>query len=209
MNNTKQQKAFKHTPLISVVVPMYNVAAYINRCLDSILAQSFEEFEVICVDDGCTDNTVELVEQYDDERIRLVRQENKGLAAARNTGINASHGSFVAFCDSDDFWREDKLLMHFEHLCNNPDVGVSYSASAFVDQDGEPMGIGQYPKVRGITPEHILCRNPIGNGSAPVIRRIALAQIAFLQQINGEQRLAYFDETLRQSEDIECWLRIA
>lgn len=198
-----------HAPLISVVVPMYNVAKYINTCLDSILAQSFAQFEIICVDDGCTDNTVDIVQSYQDSRIRLVRQQNKGLAAARNTGINASHGSYIAFLDSDDFWHSDKLELHFKHLCNDPSIGVSYSASAFVDEQGVAMGIGQNPKINNITQQHILCRNPIGNGSAPVIRRLALAQIAFEQTINGETRIAYFDETLRQSEDIECWLRMA
>jgi glycosyltransferase involved in cell wall biosynthesis len=211
--NTQQQngtnKTVIHTPLISVVVPMYNVEKTINECLDSILTQTFTEFEIICIDDGCTDGSVKLVEAYTDNRIKLVRQINKGLAAARNTGINASHGSFVAFLDSDDFWHAEKLQQHFDHLCNDPEIGVSYSASAFVDDDSVSMGIGQNPKTNNITSEHILCRNPIGNGSAPVIRRIALAQIAFQQEVNGEIRTAYFDETFRQSEDIECWLRMA
>lgn len=205
MNKLKE----KNSPMISVVIPMYNVAKTIEQCMQSVLNQDFDLFEVICVDDGCSDNTVAIVESFDDPRIRIIRQRNRGLAAARNTGINASHAPFIALLDSDDFWHVEKLNQHFQHLCNNPVIGVSYSSSAFVDDNGIVMGIGQYPKTQDVTAEHILCRNPVGNGSAPVMRRIALEEIAFTQIVDGDSRKAYFNETLRQSEDIELWLRMA
>ncbi len=206
MNTPKQ---CQNAPFISVVVPMYNVEKYIRTCLDSILAQTFDDFEVICVDDGCSDNTVAIVESYTDRRIRIVAQRNRGLAAARNTGINASSAPFVALLDSDDYWHPEKLEKHFRHLCDNPMVGVSYSSSRFVDEEGNDMGLGQYPQTREIDAKQVLCRNPVGNGSAPVLRRLALEQIAFEQTVDGDIRRAYFDEQLRQSEDIELWTRMA
>lgn len=196
-------------PSISVIIPMYNVERYIKTCLDSVLNQTFKNFEIICVNDGCTDNTVSIVKTYADPRIRIINQANRGLAAARNTGINVSRGTFIALLDSDDFWRSDKLKQHFEHLCSDSTLGVSYSASSFVDDNNNVLGIGQYPQLRNIHPALILCRNPVGNGSSPVIRKLALTQIAFRQLINGEKRKSYFDETLRQSEDIELWVRLA
>ena len=199
----------KINPIVSVVVPMYNVEKYITQCLKSILAQTYSNFEVICVDDGCTDNTLAKVLAFEDERIRIVHQQNKGLAAARNTGINAAVGIYIALLDSDDFWAPRKLEKHITHLQDNPDVGVSYSQSLFVDDDGKPLGIGQFPKINNIEARDILCRNPVGNGSAAVIRRRTLAEIG---EIDLEQKrfcANYFDPHFKQSEDIECWLRIA
>ncbi|MBB6523068.1 glycosyltransferase family 2 protein [Pseudoteredinibacter isoporae] len=197
-------------PIFSVVVPMYNVEKYIDECIQSILDQTYERFEIICVDDGCTDKTVHKVKAYEDSRIRLIQQENGGLSAARNTGIRYSRGLYIAFLDSDDFWHPDKLQAHFDHFEENANLGLSYTASLFVDEESREMGIGQHPKVKQITARDIFCRNPVGNGSAPVLRRAALNQIAFFDAGDqGKDRLYYFDENLRQSEDVDCWLRLA
>ncbi len=194
-------------PIFSVVIPVYNVAEYIKKCLDSVLAQTFSSFEIVCVNDGSPDNSVELIQQYSDPRIRIINQKNKGLAAARNTGINASRGIFVALLDSDDFWAPTKLSKHFRHLQSDPQIGISYSASHFVDGKGQRLGIGQFPKTKNIGAKDIFCRNPIGNGSAPVLRKSMLNELAVPAVIDGEYRLQYFDENMRQSEDVEFWLR--
>lgn len=198
------------SPIFSVVIPCYKVNDTIESCLESVLAQSFKSFEIICVDDGCPRRSFELIERYQDQRIRIVHQENRGLAAARNTGINASKGIFIALLDGDDLWHPDKLALHFKHLQMRPKVGVSYSASEFIDEAGKPLGVGQHPKLRNITAKDIFCRNPIGNGSAPVLRKSLLQCIARTRSDSaGNKRLEYFDERLRQSEDVELWLRIA
>lgn len=202
-------KNVKPNPIFSVVVPVYNVAQYIEECLNSVLNQTFTNFEIVCVDDGSPDNSVELIERFDDPRIRIVRQENRGLAAARNTGINASRGMFVALLDSDDFWHPEKLERHFHHMKNDQSIGVSYSASLFVDENSKLMGVGQHPKTRNVNATDIFCRNPIGNGSAPVLRKSLLRRIARSISIDGDHRLEYFDETMRQSEDVEFWIRVA
>lgn len=91
-------------PAVSVIVPVYNVEKYLSRCLDSILTQSFLDIEVICVDDGSTDSSSEILRRYaaQDERIRVITQENRGLSGARNTGLDAATGEWIAFVDSDD-----------------------------------------------------------------------------------------------------------
>ncbi|QIZ76355.1 glycosyltransferase family 2 protein [Ferrimonas lipolytica] len=196
-------------PAFSVVIPIYNVAAYIEQCLDSVLKQTFTDFEVICVNDGSLDNSIELVEQYRDPRIHIIHQPNAGLSAARNTGINHSRGEFVALLDADDFWLPTKLAKHFRHLTQNPLIDISYSASEFVDSKGKPMGIGQNPRLRNIEAEHIICRNPVGNGSAAVLRHAFLQRFQEPAYSSAPIRTEYFDESLRQSEDIEFWLRSA
>jgi hypothetical protein len=114
----------------------------------------------------------------------------------------------IGFCDSDDVWEPSKLASHVQHLQDNQDVGVSYSGSALIDDDSNHLGQSQKPRLANIDTAHIFKRNPIGNGSSPVIRRAVFDAIAFRPALETE-RDWYFDETFRQSEDIECWLRIA
>lgn len=195
-------------PKVSVVMPVYNVEAYVAEAVQSVLAQTYADFELIIVDDGGQDRSIAICQGFDDPRIRIVHQTNRGLAGARNTGILAACGDYVGFLDSDDRWLPEKLALHVIHLDTNPDVGVSFCPSRFIDLHGQPMRIKQMPKLDNIVPEDIFCRNPVGNGSVPVIRREALAAIAFPHPKEWA-RLCYFDESLRQSEDIECWLRLA
>ncbi len=197
------------TPLVSVIVPAYNAARFLPESLPSVLAQTWTDFELIVVNDGSTDGTAACVEAFTDPRIRLVSQANRGLAGARNGGIRAARGSFIALLDADDLWLPEKLARHVAHLQSRPDVGVSYSASAFMDDAGRDMHLMQKPRLKGVTPRDVFLRNPVGNGSAPVIRRQTLDDIAFAAPTGAEGEPWYFDERFRQSEDIECWLRIA
>ncbi|GEK07816.1 glycosyltransferase family 2 protein [Pseudoalteromonas sp. McH1-7] len=194
-------------PKVSVIIPMFNVEKYIDECICSVLNQTFKNFEVICVDDGCTDNTLNYLTDYKDARIKIVRQPNRGLSGARNTGIRVARGKYIAFLDADDFWDPRKLEKHVYHLDRDYELGVSYCPSLFVDEQSKPLGIGQFPSLKHINAKTILCRNPIGNGSAPVIRKDVLSQIAFNDGKRSWRQ--YFDENLKQSEDIETWLRIA
>jgi len=196
------------SPTVSVIMPVYNVEAYVAEAIESVLAQTYAHFELIIVDDGGTDRSLQICRAYDDPRIRIVSQPNRGLAGARNTGILEARGAYIALLDSDDRWLPEKLALHVIHLDNNPGIGVSFSPSRFIDRGGRPMRLVQKPKLAGITAADIFCRNPVGNGSAPVIRRMALETVAF-RHPREPQRTCYFDESLRQSEDIELWLRLA
>ncbi|UYV36399.1 glycosyltransferase family 2 protein [Rhodobacteraceae bacterium D3-12] len=196
-------------PHASIVVPAYNSAATLAATLTSLLAQTYESYEIIVVDDGSTDQTQELLEGFvANPRIRVVRQKNRGLAGARNSGIAAARGEIIGFCDADDLWEPAKLAGHAAHLKKNPKVGLSYAGSALIDDFGQPLGQAQRPTLKNISTAHIFKRNPIGNGSSLVARREVFDQIAYRPE-HETSRDWYFDETFRQSEDIECWLRIA
>jgi hypothetical protein len=195
--------------LVSVIVPVYNVEQYISETIQSVLNQTYPHFELLIIDDQSPDRSVEICQQFQDSRLKIISQKNRGLAGARNTGIRHAQGDYLAFLDGDDLWLPEKLAKHIEHLESCPQVGVSFSRSEFVDSQGKSMGIYQMPKLTGITPDHLLCRNPIGNGSAPVIRKEVFEAIKFESNLHGAVEDCYFDESFRQSEDIECWFRIA
>lgn len=193
----------------SIVVPAYNVQKTLAETLISLLAQTHQAFEIVLVNDGSTDGTLDIARQFaTDPRLRIITQANRGLAGARNTGIAAARGEVIGFCDSDDLWDPRKLAAHVAHLAANPHVGVSYSGSALIDDDSNSLGQAQRPRLADVDAAHVFARNPIGNGSAPVIRRAVFDEIAY-RPAHETGRDWYFDETFRQSEDIECWMRIA
>lgn len=194
-------------PTVSVIMPVYNTAKYVELAIDSVLAQTFTDFELLIIDDAGSDNSMDLCRAYADPRIRIITQQNRGLAGARNTGIRNAAGAYVALLDSDDLWEPEKLERHVVHLRLNPDVGVSYAASRLIDDEGQFLRIVQRPKLRDVRASDVFLRNPVGNGSAPVLRREVFDDIAMLNPIREE--FDYFDASFRQSEDIECWCRIA
>lgn len=195
-------------PQISVVMPIYHVEHFVAQAVQSVLDQTFTDFELICVDDGGTDGSMDVVRGFADPRIRIVCQENRGLAGARNTGVWHAKGAFIALLDSDDVWHKEKLALHYIHLMANPDIGVSYAGSRMIDRDGAVLSVAMRPQIGRITPRDILCRNPVGNGSAPVLRKTALDRAKF-EHPEFAGRDCWFDESFRQSEDIELWIRLA
>lgn len=196
-------------PKATIVVPAFCVESTLAETLEALLAQTFTDFEIVIVDDGSRDSTAEIARSFcSDPRIRLVSQPNRGLAGARNTGIALAQGEYIGFCDADDIWEAGKLAAHVAHLDQNPFVGLSFSGSALIDDAGNMTGQAQRPRLRNIKASHIFKRNPVGNGSAAVMRREALNSIGY-RRASEINRTWYFDETFRQSEDIECWLRLA
>ena len=199
-------------PKISIIIPLYNANRYIAGTLQSVLKQTYSNFEVIIVDDGSTDRGVEICQAFNDPRIKIIRQANRGLPGARNTGIRHAQGDYIALLDSDDLWSPHKLDRHISHLEQNPDVGISFCYSEFIDESDKRLGLYQKSKrLIGIMPDDILCRNPVGNGSSAVIRRSVLQDIKFQANIQGTIECCYFDEHLRErhadATDVEFWLR--
>ncbi|MGV0026055.1 glycosyltransferase family 2 protein [Phormidesmis priestleyi] len=193
---------------VSVIMPVYNVEQYVAETIRSVLAQTHTNFEFLIIDDESPDRSVEICHQFKDPRIRIIHQKNRGLAGARNTGIRHAQGDYIALLDSDDLWLPEKLEKLVDHLERSPQVGVTFSRSAFIDESGNPLGTYQMPKLRGITASYLMCRNPIGNGSAPLIRRQVFEEIKYSANLYGDAEEFYFDDQFRQSEDIECWIRI-
>jgi glycosyltransferase involved in cell wall biosynthesis len=120
--------------LVSIIIPCYNRADIVSETVDSVLAQKYERFEMIIIDDGSTDNTREVISSYSDSRIRYFYQANGGLSAARNAGLNAAKGEFIAFLDSDDLWHDWKLSAQLEIFRRHPEAGLIWSdMSTFVN----------------------------------------------------------------------------
>ena len=119
-------------PMVSVIVVTYNRANFIKAALDSIKRQTFRDYEIIVVDDGSTDNTKEIVEQY--AEVRYIYQENSGISKARNTAVKAARGKWIATLDSDDLWKEEKLQKQVEYIRVHPGCRIVFTAfSNFTD----------------------------------------------------------------------------
>ncbi len=125
-------------PRVSAAIITHNRAHYLPGAIDSILGQTFRDFELIVVDDGSTDATSDIVAPYLD-RIRYVRQENRGKAAARNAAVQLAEGDLIAFCDSDDAWVPDRLERQLDALERRPDVGMVHGQVELVDADLRPL----------------------------------------------------------------------
>jgi len=193
----------------TIVIPVYNGENTLVVAIDSALAQTHDDFEVLVVDDGSTDSSAEIARSYADPRLRLYRQPNGGLNAARNAGIREGRGEYVGLLDADDLWEPTKLARHAAHLDADPEIGLSFSGSWMMDEAGRATGLRQTPQLTGITPRVLATRNPVGNGSTPLMRRAALADIAHPHPGGAQGETCWFDEELRQSTDIECWLRLS
>lgn len=188
----------KTTPLISVVITCYNYGKYIAGCLQSVLAQTFKDFEIILVDDGSTDNTNEEIQPYlSDHRLSYIQQENSGQARAKNVGVKNASGKFIAFLDADDLWDVAKLEKQMA-LFSSEKIGIVYSRARFIDADGRDLDYqvtGKYLQPRrGNVTEFLLMDNFIPFSSS-IVRRDCLLS------------LGAFDESLKMGIDWDLWLR--
>ena len=120
--------------LISVIIPAYNAELTIEETIAAVREQTVTNFELIIIDDGSTDRTVETVNKIEDSRIRLLSYQNEGLPTARNRGIENASGEYIAFLDADDLWTKDKLEKQLAMLETNPEAGVAYSQTCYIDE---------------------------------------------------------------------------
>jgi glycosyltransferase involved in cell wall biosynthesis len=188
-------------PQISVIIPAYNAERTIIETIQSVQQQTFQDFEIIVINDGSKDKTVELVQSIQDESVQIFSYENGGLPVARNRGISHATSEFIAFLDADDLWTADKLQLQLTALQQNPKAGVAYSWTCFmdVDEQGKPLSFLPSPRYSfaGNVYEKLLVSDFIHSGSNTLIRREAI-------ESTGE-----FDPTLKSCEDWDYWLRLA
>ena len=183
--------------LVSVIVPSYNMAHFLPQAVQSALAQSYPSLEVLIVDDGSTDDTPQVVRQWQgDARVRVHRQANGGLSDARNQGIARTRGPFIALLDADDTWTRDKLAQQMRLFAGRADVGVVYSNFELMDREGNALARGPMRMHRGWVSGALLIENFVPASSA-VVRRECFA------------RHGGFDTRLRTGEDYDRWLRLS
>lgn len=184
-------------PKVSIVIPAYNSMAYLPEAVDSVRQQSFQDFEILVIDDGSTDDTCKWVSNLTNNRIKLISQENQGCATARNNGVRASKGQYIAFLDADDIWESKKLEKQVSILDSFSNVGLVNTWISHVDSEGSSVGRLGIANAEGHVWELVVKDNPIMCGSAPMIRRQCLDQVGL------------FDQSLSSAEDWDMWIRIA
>lgn len=187
-------------PRATVVVPCFNSLRWLPQTLESILAQSCPDFEVVLVDDGGSDDLAGWAERLGDPRVRVVRQENAGVSAARNRGVAEASGELVAFCDSDDLWEPDTLEVLVRRFDEDPAVGLVYGWYDVIDAEGEPTGRRSAYDWEGDIWERLVTANAIPMSAALVPRRVFLELGGF--RVNR-------DRFPIDVEDWELWLRLA
>ncbi len=192
------QVTFK-APTISIVVPAYNAEKTILETIISVQNQSFSDFELIIINDGSTDKTLEIIntKALDDSRIRIFSYENGGLPVARNRGIALARGKFIAFLDADDLWTPDKLELQILALQRNSAAGLAYSWTYFMDNQGKSFHTSEPTFFEGYVLKDLLLQNFLCNGSNPLIRRSIIEAV-------GD-----FNPDLHSAEDWDYWLRVA
>lgn len=188
----------QRAPRVTVIIPTFNRARYLGQAIESVLRQSVEDLELLIVDDGSTDDTRALLDAVTDPRLRVLRQEHRGISAAMNAGLREAKGVYVARLDSDDVWFADLLARSVEVLDASPEIGVVYSRAQAMSADGTPR-------------EHYLGL-PLRFPDDPLL---SLAWGDATCNITAVARRACFvsagpyDETMRTHEDWDMWLRVA
>ena len=183
-------------PEVSVIIPTYNSAKYVVEAVESVLAQTWQDFEILVIDDGSTDETAQVMHRYE-VPVRYIHQQNGGVAVARNRGIAESRGRYVAFLDADDTWLPHKLERQMEALHQQPHDQVCYSAFTVVDSDLNPIGISRSQR-RGSTLEDLLTRGNVIGSICTV-----LCERSLFDLVGG------FDPVLSQCADWDMWVRLA
>jgi glycosyltransferase involved in cell wall biosynthesis len=181
---------------VSIIIPVYKAEEYIALTVQSVLDQTYDNFEILIIDDGSPDRSVEICKQFTDPRIQIISQKNQGVSAARNKGIQIAQGEFIAFLDADDLWFINKLAAHVRHLSINPNLGMSFARVEFMNFDGQRTGQISNPPLRNITSKKFYEENLAVTPSNAVIRKVAL------EQVGG------FEKDLSGFEDVELFLRI-
>ena len=194
-----QKQEDSQMPLISVIIPTYNRAHCIERALKSVADQTYQNLEIVVVDDGSTDSTESIVKAFPDGRVRYFKQENRGASAARNKGVRLAEGDLIAFQDSDDCWYADKLMRQMDYWKKNPRYNMIYSAYMLRRGDGDAVRVPYaetWGELEGDIFNTLLVNNTVGTPT------MLFRKECFLE-------LGGFDETMECLEDWDFAIRFA
>ncbi|WP_414577901.1 glycosyltransferase [Anabaena sp. CCY 9402-a] len=184
-------------PSISIIIPAFNSEKTIADTIDSVFNQTFNNFELIIINDGSTDSTLEVISKFQDSRLKIFSFGNAGGNISRNRGLKRAVGEFISFLDADDLWTPNKLQLQLEALQNNLDAQVAYSWTDYIDENANFLVSGTHITANGDVYDKLLVNNFLENGSNPLIRREVLIE------------LGGFDESLDAAQDWDMWLRLA
>jgi glycosyltransferase involved in cell wall biosynthesis len=181
---------------VSVIIPTFNRRAMVREAVASVCAQRSAECEIIVVDDGSTDGTAEALTAEFAQRVRVLRTENRGVAAARNTGVAASAGTLVAFLDSDDLWLPDKLAAELEFFAQHPEAEICQTQEIWIRNGTRVNSCAHH-------------RKPSGDIFAAAVRMCLVSPSAVMLRRRLFDAVGGFDPSLTVCEDYDLWLRIA
>ena len=184
-------------PTISVIIPAYNAEHTIQETVQSVSKQTFSDSEIIVIDDGSSDRTLDVVREIADPRLKCFSYANGGSAVARNRGISHATGEFIAFLDADDMWTPDKLELQLEALQRHPEAGVAYSWTYFLYKNEHQSYADTSSCYEGDVYAQLLIRNFLHNGSNPLIRKEAIDTIGL------------FHTDIISCEDWDFYIRLA
>jgi glycosyltransferase involved in cell wall biosynthesis len=185
-------------PLVSVVIPAWNAAWCVGRAIDSVLAQSLRDLELIVVDDGSTDDTAAVLAKYG-ASVHVITQANGGMSSARNAGIRAARGRYLAFLDADDRWLPDKLARQVDVLETQTELAFCAAVAILEDPGGTKVGEWRGPSGRTVRIADVFRNHSaVAGGASAVLARRELVL-----------RLGGFDESLAGAEDTDLWMRLA
>ena len=189
----------KYMPYVSIIMPTFNSHQWISESIQSVLGQSFDNWELIIVNDGSTDNSVEIIQTYlNDKRIKLLHQKNLGPANARNYGISKCNGEFIAFLDSDDIWLHEKLQIQLQFFESNPHIGLVYSNyNLFYDNPKLTLPLRQSNWFHTWPDNHRLLVYDFIGILTVVVRS------SIIKKLGG------FNENLFGTEDWDLWIKVA
>ena len=184
----------KTNPLVSVIIPTHNRAWALAGAIDSVLAQNYKNFELIVIDDGSTDNTSDLIDGYSG-KLTLIRQENAGVSAARNRGIESSRGDFIAFLDSDDTWLPQKLSRQMDFMGRYPEALICQTQEIWIRNNTRVNPRSCHKKPSGMIFESSLAL-------------CLVSPSAVMMKKDLFDKVGLFDEGLPACEDYDLWLRV-
>jgi cellulose synthase/poly-beta-1,6-N-acetylglucosamine synthase-like glycosyltransferase len=186
------------TGLVSIIIPSYNMSDFVPDAVHSVLAQTYSKLEVHVVDDGSTDNTRNVMAQFNnDDRVIYHYRPNGGVSSARNFGIRAAQGEFIALCDADDLWETHKLEMQLQCFKRQPETGLVYSGVTWVDKKNRAIEAPWNPAFYS------------GNVSDKLLQVNFVSCSSVLVRKSCFDEVGYFDTSLRTCEDFDLWLRIS
>jgi glycosyltransferase involved in cell wall biosynthesis len=195
-----QEEGEKDMTKVSVIIPTYNRAGLVTKTIESVLAQSFRDFEIIVIDDGSTDNTTEVLSAYP---VKYIKQPNQGPGAARNTGIGLSTGEYIAFLDSDDAYFKHTLAKSVAILDSHPGVGISYGRIFATNENGDIIDMEPKSKTSCIRPGWEELGNYLRTGYHVTMSTV-LVRRSLLEEVGG------FKAAFRAgSEDLDLWIRLS
>ncbi|RIZ71942.1 MAG: glycosyltransferase [Methylococcales bacterium] len=187
------------SPLVSIITPVYNGEQYLSEAIESALAQTYQNFELLIINDGSTDNSAEIIKPFlKDSRVIYIEQKNAGVAAARNTAIKQARGKYIGFLDQDDCWLPDKLSTQIQFLEKKPELAFVHSRQDYIQADG--VVITDYPK-DWVTDLH-------GNCFVELFKRNRISVLTVLLRKKVIDEIGFFNEAVSRVDDYELWLRI-